>query len=688
VTAGGPVMKDRLWFFSSGRFEHSSTAGTLPVTAVPYTKSNDNKRYEAKATGTARPGHRLQGTFIDNRVRRANEPVLSFSIDKAAMISPSTPNRLGVVNYSGVLSSRLVATAQYSKKHFSTKGVGGTSTNILDSPFLTRTGALYQYNAPYFDASDPEQRNNRQLTASLSYSLSDRRLGSHEIKSGVEDFVDTRIGANSQSSTGYVFLSNFQLGPDGAPALDADGHPIPVFVPGTSRVERWIPHRGAQFDLKTRSVYVQDRWRASPHVTVNLGFRFEHVSNDATGGIRSVSTSRVVPRLGASYDLRADGKTVLQASFSQYSGKYNAVQFSRNTSVGNSDRYTTVYRGPAGEGRSFAPGFDVNNYAGVVGGTFPALNIRFADDLSSPVTTEFTLGAGRMFGSLGYAKAVFVRRRTSNVIEDFKILSNGTSPFVVDGATVGTLDNILWANSDIPTRQYQALQFMGQQRLARQLMLNGHWTVQLKNDGNFEGEAPSPTGSFLGDYPEMLVPARNAPEGRLDDFQRSKLRVWADYNLGLGAYGSLTVASIYRYNSAKTYSLAANGVPLSAVQAARNPGYAGTPTQTLFFGPRGSESFKGYALVDLALTYDVPVWRSVRPWVKFEAFNLLNNQKLIAWDTTITPGADSGRDENGLPTGYVKGARFGQATAVTHYPGPRPGADGGRALDVAIGFRF
>ena len=613
---------------------------------------------------------------------------MSFSIDKAALISPSTPNRLAVVNYSGALSSRLLATAQYSRKHFSTKGVGGTSTNIVDSPFLTRSGTQYQYNAPYFDASDPEQRNNRQLTASLSYFVSGRRLGSHEIKAGVEDFRDTRVGANAQSSTGYVFLSNFQVDAGGAPVLDADGHPNPVFTPGTSRLERWIPHRGAQFDLSTRSAYVQDRWIASPHVTVNLGFRFEHVSSEATAGISSVSTGRLVPRLGASYDVNADGKTVLQTSFSQYSGKYNAAQFSKSTNVGNSDRYTTVYNGPAGSGRGFAPGFDVNNYSGVVSGSFPALNIRFADDLSSPVTTEFTLGAGRMFGDRAYVKAVFVQRKTSNVIEDFKILSNGISPLVVDGVTVGTLDNVLFDNSDEPTRGYQALQLMGQQRLSRRLSVNGHWTVQLKNDGNFEGETPNPAGSLFGDYPEMLVLARNAPEGRLDDFQRSKVRVWADYNLGLGEYGSLNVAPIYRYNSARTYSLAVNGVALSAVQAARNPGYAGTPTQTLFFGPRGSESFKGYALVDLAVTYDVPVWRSARPWVKFETFNLLNNQKLIAWDTAITVDAQSAKDENGLPTGYVKGPRFGQGTAVGHYPGPRPGADGGRALDVAIGFRF
>ncbi len=688
LTAGGPLVKDRVWFFGAGRFENSSTAGTMPATAVAYTKTNDSKRYEGKLTGTVRPSHTLQGSFIDNRVRRDNEPVLSFSIDRAALISPSTPNRLGVVNYNGALSSRMLLSAQYSQKHFATEGVGGTSTRIIDSPFLTRTGTPYQYNAPYFDASDPEQRNNRQLTASVSYFASDRRLGSHEVKGGAEHFVDTRVGANSQTSTGYVFMSNFRVDAGGAPVLDADGHPIPQFVPGTSRVQRWIPHRGAEFNLATTSAYVQDRWTASPNLTLNLGMRFEHVSSEATGGISSANTTRIVPRVGASYDLKGDGGTVLQASYSQYSGKYNAQQFSRNTSVGNSDRFTTVYTGPAGEGRGFAPGFDVTNYSGVVAGTFPALNIRFADDLSSPVTTEYTVGAARAFGARSYGKVVFVQRKTSNFIEEFILRANGATPIVVDGATIGLLDNIVYDNSDDMKREYQALQFMGQHRMNRAVTVNGHWTLQMKNDGNFEGETPNPTGTAFGDYPELLSLARSAPDGRLDDFQRSKVRVWADYHADLGHYGSLTVAPVYRYNSAKTYSLVLNGQPLGAVQAARNPGYAGTPTQQIFFGERGSQSFESFSLVDLAVTYGIPVWRSAQPWIKFQAFNVLNNQKLIAWDTTITADAASARDENGLPTGYVQGPRFGQGTANSHYAAPRPGTDGGRMLDFAVGFRF
>ena len=186
----------------------------------------------------------------------------------------------------------------------------------------------------------------------------------------------------------------------------------------------------------------------------------------------------------------------------------------------------------------------------------------------------------------------------------------------------------------------------------------------------------------------MLSLQRSAPYGRLDDFQRHKVRVWADYVANLGKYGSFIVAPIYRYNSGRTYSLVLNNQPLSAVQKGLNPGYAGTPTQQIFFGDRGSESFKGFAMLDMAVTYGVPVWRSAQPWIKVEAFNVLNNQKLIAWDTTILADPASDRDALGLPTGYLQGPRFGQGTANTHYPTPRPGADGGRMFDFAIGFRF
>ena len=143
----------------------------------------------------------------------------------------------------------MLLSAQYSQKRFRHGGRRRHVSDIIDSPFLTRTGTQYQYNAPYFDASDPEQRNNRQLTASLSYFASNRRFGSHELKGGFENFVDTRVGANAQSSTGYVFMSDFEVDACGRADSRRRWPSDSAVRPGLSRVQRWIPHRGAEFNL-------------------------------------------------------------------------------------------------------------------------------------------------------------------------------------------------------------------------------------------------------------------------------------------------------------------------------------------------------------------------------------------------------------------------------------------------------
>ena len=101
----------------------------------------------------------------------------------------------------------------------------------------------------------------------------------------------------------------------------------------------------------------------------------------------------------------------------------------------------------------------------------------------------------------------------------------------------------------------------------------------------------------------------------------------------------------------------------------------------------GSEDFKGYGVLDLAATYSIPVCRTARPWIKFELYNALNN-KLIVWDTMITPDRASALDANGLPKGYIKGPRFGEATNDNQYPQPIPGTNGGRLFRMAMGIRF
>lgn len=697
VTVGGPVVRQRLWYFGAGRFENASDARTLRETGVPYTLGTENTRVEGKVTTTFDARHTVQGTVINNATTNRDRPGLNGTVDPRALVTRSLPNRLVVANYNGVLTPTLFGTVQYSQKQYGLRNNGGTSTAIVDSPFRTRgtTGipANLHYNAPYFDSTDPEDRNNRQITASVAWAVARPRVGTHELKAGLEHFTSTYVGGNSQTSTGYVFYSDYKIDAAGKPMFDAEGRLIPRFIPGVSRVYSWQASRGAQMDIDTSSLFAQDRWRIHPRLTFDLGLRAERVRSRTSDGVTGARTSTIVPRLAASYDLAPASGTVLQATYGHYAGRYSEAQFTRNTSVANPGFVISQYAGPAGEGVGFAPGFELGNYPATLGGAFPTANVRFAEDLSTPITREFTASAGRTLGGDGHVKATYVWRNTGNVIDDFFLRSQGSTTVISNGVNFGAFDNQVFDNTSAVGRDYQGLVLQSTYQLTRSWNVAGHWTMQLENAGNFEGEAANQPGasSPYGDYPDVFNETRHYPFGRLDEFQRHKVRLWTSKLFSFGKAGAVDLGVLYRYNSGLTYSLTSAGVPLSSTQRSLAAGYASLPgngQQTLFFGERGSESFKGYALTDLAATYSLPIWSSLKPWIKVEVLNALNNQKLISWDTTVAPNTGGPLDELGLPLTYTPGPRFGQATRNGNYPGYRTGFDGGRTFILAGGLRF
>ena len=264
-TLGGPILKDRLWFFAAHRRENSSDPKTLSNTGIGYNLEVENPRYEVKLTGSPRANHTLTASYIRNTTAQRNRASINetFSIDPATLVSRTLPNDLFVGNYNGVLSSNLFVEAQFSQKTQGFRNTGGTSTNIRDSPFLslglTALPANRHFNAPYFDSNDPEDRNNRQYTASLSYFMSTGNWGRHDLKVGGEQFTSWRTGGNSQSSTGFVFFGDPVMS-GGSPVVDAGGRLIPTFVPGQNRIQNWLPVRGAQINLHTLGLYLNDRW--------------------------------------------------------------------------------------------------------------------------------------------------------------------------------------------------------------------------------------------------------------------------------------------------------------------------------------------------------------------------------------------------------------------------------------------
>jgi hypothetical protein len=699
ATFGGPISKDRVWFFGAGRWETSNTPSTFSQSGVAYTRTDTNRRGELKLTGRFRLADTISGTYINNGTEQANVSGVPAAaiLDQSVLVTRNLPNRLLALNYSGIVGNSMFATLQYSQKRQITKNNGGTSTALANSPFetlgATVPGGLY-YHAPYFDATDPEQRNNQQLTGSISRLLSSPRAGTHDMKGGAEYFVTTGIGGNSQSSTGYVFVTDFSTA-NGRPVLESNGSPMPVFTPGVSQVWNFQASRGAKIDIKTTSFYAQDRWTVNRRLTLDLGTRFEMVRSNATGDITAVDTSTIVPRLGAVFALDESAKTTVQGSYAHYSGKYGQVQFSANSNVSRPSEVDYVYTGPAGAGSNFAPGLDPANYTAVVFANFPTANVKVARGLQSPIVREGTVALGRQLGQQGHAKATYVWRKTTNFVEDFASLQNG----VVNVPLVGPLTNRVLDNTDVPKRSYQAAIFQSDYRVADRMWMGVDYTMQLKDDGNFAGEAAGIPGqqSIYGDFSEIYGPAldRLMPYGRLDSFQRHKMRAYGTYTQSMGRFGSVDLSPIWRVNSGKVYSLTAT-TPVPAAQLARNPGY---PTndinpavrETVYFGDRGQYFFKGYGVMDFAATYAIPVWKSAAPWFKVEIYNALNNQKQIAWDKTVSITAANragALDANGIPLDYTKGARFGQATNDTMFPQPYTGQNGGRAMRVAFGARF
>lgn len=693
ATLGGPILRDHLWFFAAAHKEQTSTPNNLPVTGYPYNVNLTNKRPEGKLTGTVFGSQTLQFDYIDNPVRRNNE-IQVTPLDTTAIAHNSLRVNYGYVgNYSGVITSSLFAEARYSKKVFRFVNVGGTSSDIHDSPMRTSSTRMPgvttagTFNAPYFDARDPEDRDNKQAFGALSYFLSKPRWGSHDLKAGFEQFVDTRITGNSQTATDYVFFTAYKNN-NSVPVLDASGHLIPVFQPRVSgsnaetRMRFYQVTRGAALDTTTNSLFINDRWNFNEHFSFNIGARYESAKSHATGDIQAIDTSSIVPRFGASYDPFGNGKFKFDVTYAQYAGRYNPALVASNSPVGNPASVYGYYIGPKGEGRDFAPGFDPNNYK-FYSASVPTANVFVGDNLHSPLSNEWTLSSGVALPKSGWVKATFTNRNYTDFIQGFVQIQNGCTNVTLRGVNVGCVDNVVYANTNGPKRKYKAIELQSHYDILRNWGVEGNWLHQLKNEGNYEGEGGQsiPTSDF-GVRPEMQDP-RELPYGRLAQYEANRLRMWTTYNLDLHRFGGLSFALLWRYDSPQTFTYQAS-VTRSQISRNANPGAtngvcAATATcyhnfgnsVTVAFGPRGSGQFQSQSMFDTSVQYSFPTFFRATPWIKFDTRNVFNKTPLISYNTTVTADPNSPLDKFGYPTAFTKSATFGRPTATTSYALPR-----------------
>jgi hypothetical protein len=150
----------------------------------------------------------------------------------------------------------------------------------------------------------------------------------------------------------------------------------------------------------------------------------------------------------------------------------------------------------------------------------------------------------------------------------------------------------------------------------------------------------------------------------------------------MGFLGEADLSLLYRFDSGTTHSFASTGQQLTAIQRQLGSAYASLPSsQTIFYEDRGTGNFDGSHIVDFGFYYNVPVFRTVRPYVKVDVFNVFNDDTLIGHNFTVLPDPNSPRDALGLATGYIRGSNFGNALSNASHPRAR-------AFQVSVGVRF
>ena len=630
-TAGGPVVRDRLWWFTAGRMQTQSINRQLVITNIPYVFEDKSQRYEFKGTYALDTNHRFQGAFTKvNRDATNNTFSTTLSMDLASLENRSLPEDLYTINYTGVLTPNFFVEGRYSKRNFTFIGSGSKFRDLIKGTLLLDPSGR-RYNSPTFcGVCTDEERNNENVFVKGSYFMSTRGTGSHNLMFGYDLFNDVRFANNHQSGSGYRIVN--------APAIVEGENVIASFVSGTSLIQ-WNPifveTQGTNF--RTHSLFVNDNWRLGERVTANLGVRWDR--NDGVNGNGELVAKQGAfsPRLGLVWDPVGTQEWSVTGSVAKYvAGILNSIA-DATSPAGNSDEYRFVYRGPDINTATAGPRvsnevaiqrvfdwFNANGGANLPVTGSPAVrgvSPQVIESLDSPSVWEYATGVNRTFGGRAAVRADFVYRDYKGFYIQRTDLTTGRAvdnrPFAPAAVRGREYDLTLYENDaeGIFKRRYSGVTFQGRYRFGAKADVGGNYT--LSRAWGISRARRCPTGRSRPATPaakrRITIPntgdeAWNSPEGDLSIDQRHRTRFWINVTPGpAGLTFSLlqAIESGVPYSASNQNSATLNGVDARSFRT--NPGYVTPPdgaNTQYFYTARDAFRLEGQTRTDLALTYD------------------------------------------------------------------------------------
>lgn len=680
ATLGGPIWKDHVWFFGSGRMFDQTASGQTSITNLPYSVGDNEKRYQGKLTLTPFANHSLTGNYLKVDEEQTNSSFGTILDLDSLVPTRQLPQDILTANYNGVLTSNLFVEALYSKRKFSFEGSGSQFTDLIKGTLMrdiSRGNA--RYNAPTFcGVCDPESRDNRDILVKGTYFLSTDKLGSHNIVVGYDNFSGQHKANNYQSGSNYRLFTTSTIfqGGDIFPVIDS--HSYVYFTP--------ITNLSKGSDALTHSAFLNDSWRLSDRISVNLGLRWDKNDAKDSRGVVTADDSAFSPRLGATWDVSGSGKLKVSASYAKYVGAIQDNLVNSASDGGSASVFIWYYDGPGATPINLnpAPGATLRTRAQALQqvfdwffaqgcpnlsscqlplayGSVPGLTTRFNESLKSPSTQEYTIGFAGTLGATTAYRVDVVRREGADFYNNYV---NGSTGRGDDGFghdfDIGYINN-----TNSVERNYTGLHTsLAYRKGGFSGGVNWTWSHTL---GNVNGEASNtgPAPIITETYPEYKDASWNNPYGSLLTDQRHRVRLFASYTLPFipQRLGSLNVSGVHSVDTGVPYG--AVGLVNSGPFVQNAPNYALPPTSvTYYYTARDAFRTNTIQRTDLALNFSAKIGGLVEIFVQPQVLNVLNNQGLRAVNTNVLTA--------------VNAARFLPFNPFTQTPvqGPRPAAGG------------
>src|SRR5438105_3877102 len=225
-TAGGRILRDRLWFFTAGRYRKRDQQNSLfRQPSQTYTSLDRERRLEGKLTAQITSKQSLVGSYFDIHRDQINNCFGNYYGVTALDTPRSLPNSFATLNYNGLLTNNAAIEASYARQEFKFVGGGGVPTGdrATSSVIVTSQGSVAGFPPFCNGCAPPEERNNRNAKLKASYFWSPKGFGSHNFSGGYEDFADMLRGDNHQSASDWEIFTVRE------PQIQSNGLVTPIF---------------------------------------------------------------------------------------------------------------------------------------------------------------------------------------------------------------------------------------------------------------------------------------------------------------------------------------------------------------------------------------------------------------------------------------------------------------------------